>query len=958
MRGIRRFGVLALVAVMLSPFVPASISHASGGETVTISGLDPVAASGSDTFSVSLSGFDNSANYIVVLTVSDGTLTVQQSGSATKLFGYTDFSGDPLSVTDDNIGFEGSHSDIDAMLGSVVFTASGTLGEPDLSVSVAEKPGADDIYYWPGDGSANSARYYQHVTTSETWVDAEKDARSTSSPDNSLGGIAGYLARPSSHEENQFIGTKLEVADIWIGARRGTDACTAQGSTEELDGWIWASDDRAFADNGPSDRENGELFFRERWHDDGLHDDDWADYSGWASDFFFIDTDGDTEAGLDEWLDSSGQFVNPWTEGEPNGNTGSIECFAATNYDNNGTEGLQDDERALWNDFRVEHKLGYLVEYNAHQMTTLASDVATASATVASEPDAPGAPSVTVAPGQATVSWSAPDSNFSTITGYTATASPTGVGSSETCTTVTTSCVITGLTASTSYNFTVTATNAMGTSSASTVTAETIPDDPEVKFDSNSGTGTMSDQVGNTATALSANTFERDDFSFVGWNTEPDGSGTDYADGATYAFDSNLTLYAQWQATNSGGNSGGSSDDEDPDVSGLPKIPTTTPGTFGLPPRPPGTLPQRFPGGNGPVVLGGPTETPRNPNGPSTTPRGFVGGLPTPTETSEDDDGGVTVTTGSLRLGLRPIPIPGEPGLPGNGGMGMPVPHGGSTEFQGGGLLPGSQLQVFLTGGSQRELGRIPVSQTGEFDGEIQFNTPRGEAQLPIGPHVIQAIGYDAEGKQTIVEVPINIAQGPATPETDRVSGELPNLGLGTSTATSAGVPIDVNVTGVPETRTVTVDGGDFGFVIQSNGQAQVQNTPTSARVFLDSSSTVSITGNGLMSDTTASVWVFSTPTQLATVQVDPSGGMSTDVLIDPQFIEPGNHTLQIQAVGTDGFIRSFNIGVVIEDPTDVPTASLASTVLWWVAGLFALLLAVVGGGLRWKRRNAHPIGI
>lgn len=359
-----------------------------------------------------------------------------------------------------------------------------------------------------------------------------------------------------------------------------------------------------------------------------------------------------------------------------------------------------------------------------------------------------------------------------------------------------------------------------------------------------------------------------------------------------------------------------------------------------------------------PVVLGGPTETPRNPNGPLTTPRGFVGGLPTPTETSEDDDGGVTVTTGSLRLGLRPVPIPGEPGLRGSGGMGMPVPHGGSTGFQGGGLLPGSQLQVFLTGGSQRELGRIPVSRKGEFDGEIQFNTPRGEAPLPIGPRVIQAIGYDAEGNQTIVEVPINIAQGPATPEADRVSGELPNLGLGTSTATSAGVPIDVSVTGVPETRTVTVDGGDFGFLIQSDGQAQVEDTPTSARVSLDNSSTVSITGSGLMSETTASVWVFSTPTQLATVQVDASGGMSTDVLIDPQFIEPGNHTLQIQAVGIDGFIRSFNVGVVIEDPTEVPTASSASTLLWWVAGLFGLIVFFVIATAVWSRwRNADSRG-
>lgn len=35
-------------------------------------------------------------------------------------------------------------------------------------------------------------------------------------------------------------------------------------------------------------------------------------------------------------------------------------------------------------------------------------------------------------------------------------------------------------------------------------------------------------------------------FTFTGWNTMPDGSGTNYSDGATYSFASDLTLYAQW----------------------------------------------------------------------------------------------------------------------------------------------------------------------------------------------------------------------------------------------------------------------------------------------------------------------------------------------------------------------------------------------------------------------------
>ena len=35
-------------------------------------------------------------------------------------------------------------------------------------------------------------------------------------------------------------------------------------------------------------------------------------------------------------------------------------------------------------------------------------------------------------------------------------------------------------------------------------------------------------------------------YTFVGWNTAADGSGTEYAAGATYVFSGNQTLYAQW----------------------------------------------------------------------------------------------------------------------------------------------------------------------------------------------------------------------------------------------------------------------------------------------------------------------------------------------------------------------------------------------------------------------------
>jgi uncharacterized repeat protein (TIGR02543 family) len=56
----------------------------------------------------------------------------------------------------------------------------------------------------------------------------------------------------------------------------------------------------------------------------------------------------------------------------------------------------------------------------------------------------------------------------------------------------------------------------------------------------------MASQSGLSSAALTLNTFTRSGFSFSGWNTDQNGNGTPYIDGATYSFASNVTLYAQW----------------------------------------------------------------------------------------------------------------------------------------------------------------------------------------------------------------------------------------------------------------------------------------------------------------------------------------------------------------------------------------------------------------------------
>jgi hypothetical protein len=217
---------------------------------------------------------------------------------------------------------------------------------------------------------------------------------------------------------------------------------------------------------------------------------------------------------------------------------------------------------------------------------------------------------------------------------------------------------------------------------------------------------------------------------------------------------------------------------------------------------------------------------------------------------------------------------------------------------------------------------------------------------------VLQVVGYDELGNQTVVDMTINIGQGVPAPEPNRQVGELPALTAGQSLATSGGLPEAVSVTGVPETGSVVVEGS--GWVVSVNADRDngvVENPDGNVLVRLDQSSVGTTNGSGFLPGTLATVWLFSEPTLVATVTVDDNGEFSAEFLVDARAISPGEHTLQVQGVGSDGFIKAANLGVLVEQPVELTTES-ASGLLWWVIGAFLLVLMVLLFVLARRRRR------
>ena len=491
-----------------------------------------------------------------------------------------------------------------------------------------------------------------------------------------------------------------------------------------------------------------------------------------------------------------------------------------------------------------------------------------------------------------------------------------------------------------------------------------------VRFDTNLGSGSMPSTWGSSPAKLSTSTLSRAGYQFSGWNTSSDGLGTSYADGATYEYTSGITLFAQWTAivptpapsTDSG-------------LDSAPKLtpaPSTDSGLDSAPKleiKPDLVAETRakkkedFPAAIS-SLLRSALPGPKTNTDSSLTSRpqgslaagifalfGQVNGKAAPVTSTVKNPQTTEYAIGPLKLNLGVAPGNGSV-VPSEGQPVLRLTGDTPATIKGSGLEPDSSLKVSLpsASGSAIELPAVNVAADGSFEAALTLESSNRSKPLPIGQQSIQVLGVNEQGKETMLAIPVIIAQPAPAPATSLINGQRPALGPGESSGLNAGDEIPVSTT---QSGSWTEIGGE-GWSVKVSGTTKGAEPKA---VKMERDKLFEVRGSGFMPGTRAEVWLFSTPVLLGTVDILEDGTFISEFLPSTNFVPVGNHTLQIQGVGVDGFVRAANLGVEMADQ-ELQTATQANWMVLMIFGLAAaafvvlvgVVLALRGGGRRASR--------
>ena len=214
----------------------------------------------------------------------------------------------------------------------------------------------------------------------------------------------------------------------------------------------------------------------------------------------------------------------------------------------------------------------------------------------------------------------------------------------------------------------------------------------------------------------------RTGYTFAGWNTLANGTGSSYAAGAAYTLSASVTLYAQWTANGGGGGGGGGGSSTDSSTTSTPVVTRR------------------------PVVSAVPLGTSSLPTGGVTPGSAFllVDGVPRAVTVKPDapvtsQAKGLVASGDGFTLSLEGVDDRGRP-LGVTNDAALVLRRDNSALVEGRGFEPDSDVQVYMFS-QARLLGTVHTDSSGAFSGLVQV-----PGDLELGHHTLQVDALHADG--------------------------------------------------------------------------------------------------------------------------------------------------------------------------------------------------------------------
>ena len=129
-----------------------------------------------------------------------------------------------------------------------------------------------------------------------------------------------------------------------------------------------------------------------------------------------------------------------------------------------------------------------------------------------------------------------------------------------------------------------------------------------------------------------------------------------------------------------------------------------------------------------------------------------------------------------------------------------------------------------------------------------------------------------------------------------------------------------VRITADPDKEKLVAQAGSWKLEIKPpTSQDTSQPVTESLGLQFTVAARAELTGTGVSPNTTVEVWVFSEPTYVGTIKVGADGSFASSLIL-PRSLLPGQHTLQIGSLNSDGKLVTLSIPITIKGSVTVGT--------------------------------------